>query len=365
MVVVVVVKNQTANRELTYVPCQPTLTDDIDNTYASKQDGPLPQPDALMPGRTLHPGELVAVRYCFERPKPSAKLFTLTFPQPTNISVAFSRDKLVAPSRSSSRDTVVPPAGFSSWSNAGPPSGSFSWGSDVQPSGSLGKEENNDWTIIDLPSDEITRTTVDVPSNWVNLFYPTDASPWVDYYPDGRVRLVVSVQNKKLHGVSTSLYRDGSISMLANYDQGALSGPYPVRLWDGNKNMVLYSEFVNGKRSGRTIYFVGRKPALVQIWNCGRRLTEYTRVGTTRDGTATMAKAKAGRLLDGFHREVKDLMARVIRSDDTLHETVRTAFATSGATAQEGQSTPHAPSARLQFRSVLSSAYRVPVIDAQ
>ena len=95
MDVEVVMKNQTADRKLVYVPCQPTLTDDAGNTYAMKEDGSLPQPRKFMASRTVYPGELLAVHYCFERPVVPAKLFTLTFAPPTNVAVSFSWDRVV------------------------------------------------------------------------------------------------------------------------------------------------------------------------------------------------------------------------------------------------------------------------------
>ena len=335
VVVRVKIENITDKRKVAYSPCQPTLTDYDGNTYASKGT---PADEA----KSIYPQEHRLVEYVFEKPVKGANLI-LTFSRQVEDPQTHSSKELVTDVQLNG-DQIAPDVPEESATQKGP----------------APKEATTAprW-LVSLPhSFKLSPELTDMPADWINKFYPMGSTPWVETFSDGSTRMVVSMSGGKLHGASTSLYRNGNISALAIYVQGSLSGP--LRLWDEDGNMVLYSEYVSGKRTGLTVAFKENKPALAQTWNDGRLMKEYLIDGNTATPLDDSTESED---LDGIHKQVKELTAQIAQNGTRLKKFAGTiATRMTAMTRPKRSNNGSSGASSVQFRDVLNGAYKVPVL---
>jgi hypothetical protein len=76
----------------------------------------------------------------------------------------------------------------------------------------------------------------------------------------------------KLAGTSATLYENGRLKTLASYSHSVREGP--VRVWNEEKRLVLYSQYKENKKHGVTCLLSDGSPWLVQEWKEGKLLSE-------------------------------------------------------------------------------------------
>ena len=87
------------------------------------------------------------------------------------------------------------------------------------------------------------------------------------------IAVIANRRGEKLDGPAVSFYEDGHLKTLADYRADQLCGA--LRIWDENKNRLLYSEYSHGKRHGITCLFSDGLPWIVQEYQRGATATEY------------------------------------------------------------------------------------------
>jgi hypothetical protein len=314
-VVTVKIENITEDRKITYSPCQPTLRDFAGNSYASK-GMPCDQ------RKSVYPQQRFFVDYVFEEPVDSVAAFFLTF------------SRQVEDPRTHVFKELLTVIGFDR--------------NQIAPAAQKAAPR---W-LVSLPGPlKLSSQLTDLPTDWVNTFYPRGCTPWVETFPDGAARAVISICAGRLHGASAGLYRKGNIAALALYWQGSLTGP--LRLWNEDRDMTLYSEYAYGKRNGLTITFRENKPVLVQTWDGGRLMQECLVDGDTATRVDQSTESED---LDGIHKQLQALTAQVAQSGECLKNLVRTLNARAGGMLRPRQA--GGDSSGIPFRDVLSDAYQ-------
>lgn len=96
---------------------------------------------------------------------------------------------------------------------------------------------------------------------------------FVSYYNSGAMAVIANRKAERLEGGAASLYEDGHLQTLAEYSNNQLTGG--LRIWDENKNRLLYSQYKRGKRQGITCLFDDGYPWLVQEYDQGTAGSEY------------------------------------------------------------------------------------------
>lgn len=339
LVVSVKIENITDLRKVSYAPCRPTLADFAGNAYASKGCSP----DC---GKSLYPHETHVVDYTFEKPVPGVESFCLTFSRPM-MDPRTHFNRMLSTVLPLGSDQIAPAAS----DQAGHAVGAVPGGKALPAAPR--------WRVSLPHSFKLSPELTDMPADWVDKFYPCGSTPWVEIFADGATHMVVSMRGGRLHGASTWLYPNGKISALAVYVNGSLSGP--LRLWDQNGGMVLYSEYVNGKRTGLTVAFQCDKPVFVQVWDGGRLTKEYAVEGHV---AKPVSAGTEGAGADEIHQQLKQLSVQVSQNGERLKKFAATiavrARAMGGSTPSGGP--PRGPAS--QFRAALNAAYKVPVRKA-
>ena len=137
-----------------------------------------------------------------------------------------------------------------------------------------------DFKSISLPSGAVLRAdNIEPRAGWHDSLL--SASSFVSYFgggpamgmPGQSIALIANRRGDKLDGPAASFYEDGHIKTIAEYRADRLCGA--LRIWDENKNRVLYSEYNRGNRHGITCLFADGCPWIVQEYERGSTLTEY------------------------------------------------------------------------------------------
>jgi hypothetical protein len=186
---------------------------------------------------------------------------------------------------------------------------------------------------VRLPSGFVlTQAAVDLPPRWQDDFFPPSVSVYVGLYPNDAVRGVFTIRQRKLDGPSATLYEDGSLATVAQYSTGLLHGA--LRLWEENKQRLLYAEYTKGEKHGVTCLFKKGKPWLVQEWTKGELRQQYLVKFLDQTplvvpqvhlaGQQTQDFAEAVKRLDQLGAEIlkgqEDLLAWLKTEDDRLRK---------------------------------------------
>ena len=123
--------------------------------------------------------------------------------------------------------------------------------------------------------------------------------------------------------------------------------------------MVLYSEYVGGKRTGLTVAFQCDKPVFVQVWDGGRLTKEYAVDGHV---AKPVSAGTEGADADEIHQQLKQFSVQVSQNGERLKKfaaTIAVRARAMGGSAPSGGGTSRGPAG--QFRAALNAAYKVPV----
>ncbi|MGD0383134.1 MAG: hypothetical protein ABSA77_06425 [Thermoguttaceae bacterium] len=125
---------------------------------------------------------------------------------------------------------------------------------------------------IKLPSGTVVKTAIfAIQPKWKEWF-PPDNAFFAEKYAEGNLKGMHSRYSGRLDGPSVTLHENGNIKMLAFYPEGQRQGAF--RLWDEDKNLVLYSKYQDNKNDGITCLFKDGAPWLIQEWNKGNLQSE-------------------------------------------------------------------------------------------
>jgi antitoxin component YwqK of YwqJK toxin-antitoxin module len=125
---------------------------------------------------------------------------------------------------------------------------------------------------IQLPSG----TTVKISSfaaspKWKECF-PADHAFFAEKYGEGSLKGMHSRYSGRLDGASAILHENGNLKMLMYVPGGQRQGA--CRVWDENRQMVLYAKYKDDKKHGVTCLFKDGAPWFVQEWDQGTLQSE-------------------------------------------------------------------------------------------
>ncbi len=94
-------------------------------------------------------------------------------------------------------------------------------------------------------------------------------SVYANKYPDGRVQgLFHFGQQGKLDGHAATLYETGELQTLGCYAANSLDGP--LRVWEKNKQRLIYAQYKKGKKHGVCCLFHDGRPWFIQEYDKGK-----------------------------------------------------------------------------------------------
>ena len=289
LVVSVKIENITDLRKVSYAPCRPTLADFAGNAYASKGCSP----DC---GKSLYPHETHVVDYTFEKPVPGVESFCLTFSRP-----------MMDPRTHFNRmlSTVLP---LGSDQNR---AGGFGPGGPRGRGCPRGESPAGGPAVARLPAAfvqalagthgyarRLGRQVLPVRQHALggNLCRRRHAHGRIDAGREASWGKHVALSQRKN-------FRPGSVRQRQPFRAAAALGP--------NGGMVLYSEYVNGKRTGLTVAFQCDKPVFVQVWDGGRLTKEYAVDGHV---ARPVSAGTEGAGADEIHQQLKQLASKFPRT---------------------------------------------------
>lgn len=125
-----------------------------------------------------------------------------------------------------------------------------------------------------LPSEAvISEALVKLTEGWREGLFPPAAPVVVAQYPSRAVNAILTLKMARLNGPAVTFFEDGHLASLATYAAGELKDDY--RLWDENRQRVLFAQFARGKRDGLACLFQEGRPWLIQEWQAGDVKAQY------------------------------------------------------------------------------------------
>ena len=119
-------------------------------------------------------------------------------------------------------------------------------------------------TAVKLPSGfALNDAVLEIPHDWLDRFFPSMDNVYANKYPNGKIQAIFHFgQQGKLDGHAATLYETGELQTLGSYTANSLDGP--LRVWEKNKQRLLYAEYKRGKKQGVSCLFRDGLPWFVQ-----------------------------------------------------------------------------------------------------
>jgi hypothetical protein len=178
---------------------------------------------------------------------------------------------------------------------------------------------------VTLPSGtELTQTLMEPPRNWIDRMFPDDDQVYVEKFTDGKIRGVYCYAQGKLNGGAVTLYADGGVSTLANYEMSQREGP--LRRWEESKKRLLYAEYKRDKQTGLICLFRDDLPWFVQEYDRSDVPTEYLVKWSGGKGEAiphNRLPPEDLRETAAARDKIRDLESELQRSEDGLKQALR------------------------------------------
>lgn len=135
---------------------------------------------------------------------------------------------------------------------------------------------------IQLPSGTVVKpASFVVRPKWKESF-PEGSPFYAEKYPSGHLLGMYGRDSSKLEGAFASLHENGSLKILGAYANSLREGPY--RVWDADKQMLLYSQYKENKKHGITCLFKNGVPWLIQEWKTGNMTSEAVFTSSKKKG---------------------------------------------------------------------------------
>jgi hypothetical protein len=120
---------------------------------------------------------------------------------------------------------------------------------------------------IQLPSGTVVRIASFATSPKWKQCFPADHAFFAEKYGEGNLKAMHCRCLGRLDGPSAILHENGSLKMLIYAPGGQRQGA--CRVWDEDRQMLLYSKYKDDKKHGITCLFKDGAPWLVQEWAHG------------------------------------------------------------------------------------------------
>ena len=160
-------------------------------------------------------------------------------------------------------------------------------------------------------------------------WFPADHAFFVEKFSDETLKGMHSRYAGGLDGASVVLHENGNPKVLWFYRGGQRQGP--VRLWDAEKRMMLYSNYEDSKRHGITCLFRDDTPWLAQEWDKGALQNETVLV---RKGSDLVAVDDAQQLTQA-HETLSAVKKGLSETESDLTKSVRKWFTDEGDQAKK------------------------------
>ncbi len=178
---------------------------------------------------------------------------------------------------------------------------------------------------VTLPSGtELTQTLMEPPHNWIDRMFPDDDQVYVEKFTDGKIRGVYCQTQFKLNGGAVTLYAEGGVSTLANYEMSEREGP--VRRWEESRKRLFYAEYKQGKQTGLICLFRDDLPWFVQEYDRSDVPTEYLVKWSDGKGEAIphdRLPPEDLRETAAARDKIRDLESELARSEEGLKQALR------------------------------------------